>query len=381
MKYFNIPTKICNENGLYQLKEIIQEHDAKRIFLVTGKNSFEKSGFLDVTKNLLDGRDVFVYNNVEGSPTLEGVQDALEKLIEYDSDMVIGAGGGAVMDIGKIISCVYRNDTSILGFNGDFTQGKIKEKQVPFVAIPTTAGTGSEVTPFSVFYKDKRKQSFGGPEKYIVSPDYAILDSELTLSLPGKITAATGLDALTQLFEAYFNKNSNSLTDNFIPTNIAEVFGYLEKTYKYPNEVKFRERMMYASLWSGIAISRTTTGPAHSLSYPMTAHFDLEHGFACALTLPEILKFNYDRSDLVRKKLNGLVEYIFPSINKNHFEILYDSIQSLKSQIGAPLTLKDAKIDDKSIITKEGFTPERMFNSIEVPTEEDVNVILSTIEM
>ena len=382
MTYY-IPTKIHFGNGsLSELERVVKEYNPKNIFLVTGKNFAKKTGLRDKMLNYLKGYEVFVYDNVNPVPKLEDVNNAINTVIGNYHDLIIGIGGGSVLDTSKIVSVMLKNDGKILDYHGG---KKIKNKGVPLIAIPTTAGTGSEVTPFAAFYYNKRKKSFGSIEDYLVYPDHAIVDPELTLTMPKELTASSGLDALSQALESYWSINSNPLSDTHAIQSIKLILENLDYSYERINDVDARFNMSKASLEAGLAFSQTATTAPHSISYPMTAHFNLSHGFACALTLPEFLLYNYNINkedcldkrgyEFVKKRLDKLAwDFGFKSLND-----FYDKIRSLMKKVDAPLTLTGAGINDIEIILNEGFSPERMNNNPRKVTRESLKRILEKI--
>ena len=384
MTYY-IPTQIhFGHNSLNDLRSIVNGYDTKKIFLITGKNFVKESGLQDRVLNLLaGGPKVFIYDQVSPIPRLEAVNNAVNEAKGYQPDLIIGFGGGSVLDTSKIVSIMLKNPGKILDYHSN---KEIKNKGVNLIAIPTTAGTGSEVTPFAAFYYNNRKKSFGKLGDYLVYPNHAIVDPELTFTMPKELTASTGLDALSQALESYWSINSNSLSDTHAIRAMKLVLENLDYAYERPDDEEARFNMSIASLEAGLAFSHTATTAPHSVSYPMTAHFNLSHGFACALTLPEFLLYNYDikeqdcsdkRGDkFVKKHVEGLVYSDLGFTSINHF---YEGIRKLMRKINAPLTLTEAGIDNIEVILNEGFSPERMENNPRKVTREALKEILEKI--
>ncbi len=377
---YHMPTKIQFGIGIFNnLENIVKEYSPHKILLITGKNFMRESGLLDRTLNLLQNYIVIHYT-VEPYPKLEDVDNLIIESMENRINLIIGIGGGSVLDTAKIISVMFNNEKSAL----DYDKEKINKKYLPFIAVPTTAGTGSEVTPFAVFYQNKRKKSFGGVKHSIVFPDYAIVDPELTITMNKELIASTGLDAFSQALESYWSVHSNALSDVHSLEAIKLIMRNLENSYLH-DDINYKVNMARASLESGLAFSQTATTAPHSVSYPMTAHFNLKHGFACALTLPEFLFYNYtvkdsdctDRrgSDFVAERLEDLSR----KINFNSVLEFYHRIKDLMFNIRAPLTLKDANINDINIIIDEGFSPERMSNNPRLVTSDSLRSLLLNI--
>ena len=378
---YYIPTKIYFENkSLNYLKEIVKNYNPRNIFLISGKNFIKNSGILDKILNDLKEYKVLVYNKINPVPKLEEIESTLNEARNNNTDLIIGIGGGSVLDTSKIASAMLNNEGNILDY---INNKKIKSKGVNLISIPTTAGTGSEVTPFAAFYCNNKKQSFGNIEDYLIYPDYAIVDPELTITMPKDITASTGLDALSQSIESYWSINSNPLSDTHAIESIRLALDNLENAYNHPKDINFRYNMSKASLEAGLAFSQTATTAPHSISYPMTAYSNLNHGFACALTLPEFLLYNYDVNKkncldkrgykFVKKRLDELII----NLNLSSIEDFYFRLKNLMKNINAPLTLKEAGIDNIETILENGFTPERMKNN---PRKVKINELRRILE-
>ncbi len=380
MKYY-MPTEIYFGNGnLNKTQEIVKENNPENILLITGKNFAKKAGLQEKLSSNLKDYQVNIYDKVNPIPKLEDVEDALRFAKQQNIDLIIGLGGGSVLDISKITSIMLRNEGNVL----DYVNKKIKNRGITLIAIPTTSGTGSEVSPFAAFYYNKKKQSFGGIKDHLVYPHYAVVDPELTLTMPNEVVASSGLDALSQALESYWSINSNDLSDIHAIQSIKLILTNLENSY-LSNDLKYKYNMSKASLEAGLAFSQTATTAPHSVSYPMTAHFNLSHGFACALTLPEFLRYNYEINKdnciderghiFVREKLDNLLN----ELDMKSLLNLSDSIKNLMIKVNAPLTLSKVGIENYNVILEEGFTPERMSNNPRLVTKEDLARILYRI--
>ena len=383
---YYVPTKIYLSKGevLNNLKTIIKDYNPEKIFLITGKNFAKQTGLLDKVLNELYNYNVLTYNNVNPSPQLEDVNNALSESKKHKADLIISMGGGSVLDTGKIVSIMMDEEESILDYIRNQNRAT---KKVPFIAIPTTAGTGSEVTPFAVFYHNKKKQSFGSIKDYLVYPNHAVIDPILTLTMPKELIASSGLDAFSQALESYWSVNSNPLSDVHAIEAIDLIFKNLVNAYIFPENIDFRINMSKASLEAGLAISQTATTASHAVSYPMTAYFNVPHGFACALSLPEFLLYNYNLNEndclgkrdpeFVKNKLEKLIYKIDFSSDMIHF---YLKIRKLMQNVNAPLTLNEAGINDFNVVLEEGFAPERMNNNPRLVTKESLKIILEKIK-
>ena len=383
---YYVPTKIHfgNEDFIDNLNSIVKSYLPKKIFLITGRNFVKRTGLSDIILKTLNNYEVLTYNSVNPSPQFNEIYHVLTRSEAFHPNLIIGIGGGSVLDTGKIVSIMTNNGKPILSYINNQERAKSK---IPFIAIPTTAGTGSEVTPFAAFYHNKKKQSFGSIGNYLVYPDHAIVNPELTLTMPKEITASSGLDALSQALESYWSINSNPLSDTHAIEAMRLILCNLTGAYR-DNDVECRFNMSKASLEAGLAFSQTATTAPHSVSYPMTAHFNLSHGFACALTLPEFLLYNFNvsKEDCLDKRgyqfVKNKLENIAIPLGDDflYFEKLYREIKFLMRDINAPLTLHEAGIDDIEIILNEGFSPERMNNNPRKVTRESLQEILEKIK-
>ncbi len=229
----------------------------------------------------------------------------------------------------------------------------------PIVAMPTTAGTGSEVTMWATIWdmKEKQKYSLSHPGLY---PQIALLDPELTRTLPKNETIYSGLDALSHAMESIWNKNHNPISDTFALKAIDLVRRYLPKLCKDPGNIDLRASVFHASLFAGLAFSNTKTALAHSISYPLTYHFNIPHGLACALPLPHILQFNGksapDRIGIMAEALGT---------DRSH-ELMLSEIMRLFYRLGLSPNLADYGIDNDKydVILKSAFTMGRADNNI-----------------
>ena len=287
-EFFN-PVRIHAGRGMLNaLPEHL--HGAGRVLLVVSPG-FKARGGMSRVSTLLDGRQVHVLDDVAPNPELAGMNAQIERFAGARIDAIVGVGGGSVLDTAKILAAILDNPPASLNAHLLHGQALPATRAVRLVVIPTTAGTGSEVTPFATVWDGaaKKKYSVTGD---VLFPDVAILDPELTLSMPDEVTLSTGLDAITQAFEATWSRRANPVSTAFAVRAIALGLRTLPAVLESPEDLKLRETMLETSLLAGLAISRTRTALCHSISYPITARFGLPHGLACALTLPEVFEFN-----------------------------------------------------------------------------------------
>lgn len=257
--------------------------------IVTGKNQ-DRCKFLldDFTKK--DAK--FEIFSVKGEPTTGVVTECLNLAKRNKTDVIIGIGGGSAIDAGKAVSALITNSGDLFDYLEVIGRGKpIKNPTIPFIAVPTTAGTGTEVTKNAVIKSNEHsvKVSLRSP---FMLPDIAILDPVLTYSMPKEVTASTGLDAFTQVIEPYVSIKANMLTDAICKEGIKRISRSLLKAFNNPLDKKAREDMCIGSLFGGIALANAKLGAVHGFAGPMGGMIDAPHGVICGILLPYVIKAN-----------------------------------------------------------------------------------------
>jgi alcohol dehydrogenase len=292
--YFN-PVRIVSAAG--SSARLAEHLEYRRIALVTSPG-FTRRGVVDRIRDSLGERLITVLDDVKPNPDVLDV-DAQARILRPDApDCIIALGGGSSIDTAKGLARLLSqpDDTTLAAH---FREGKrmaVGIRALPVVAIPTTAGTGAEVTPFGTIW------DFGIGKKYSVAgtdlyPAAAILDPELTLDLPEEVTVSSGLDAISHALESTWNRNASPITLGMATKSLQLSLPALRRLRDNLHDAEARSQMMQASLLAGMAISQTRTALAHSISYPLTTKFNLPHGIACSFTLPALMKFNAEADD------------------------------------------------------------------------------------
>jgi alcohol dehydrogenase class IV len=262
-----------------------------RALLVTGRSAMRKAGVIDKVTNLLKAagfREVHLYDGVEHDPSTETVDRGADMARVGQDDVVVGIGGGSALDAAKAIACMAKNEGSV----ADYQAGReIEQPGLPFIALPTTAGTGAEITKNAVLTnrEKKIKQSIRSP---FMIAKVAIVDPVLTVTMPPRVTAATGMDALTQSIEAYVTLASNPVADTLALRSISLISQSLVSAFTDGNDIEARENMALGSLMGGMAFANSSLGAVHGLAHPIGASFDVPHGVICALLLPYVMEYN-----------------------------------------------------------------------------------------
>jgi alcohol dehydrogenase len=306
------------------------------------------------------------------NPNFEDLKNISNELKDFSPEQIISLGGGSILDLGKILSYFLAKDAP----SYDELILKLRNNQalptvtpITFIAIPTTSGTGSEVTPFATIWDMENKKKYSIAAKNL-NPTKAILSPELTLSLPWEITLSTGLDALSQCLESIWNKNFTPLSGTLAERGVRLLLRSLPVLKNDPANLLARSEVMEGSLLSGLCISQTRTAMAHSISYPLTAHYGTPHGIACSFTLPDLWDFNL-KSDDGRMKNFSLSLGIKP---EKFSQIILDFLTNLEFGKEFGKTISDANSVTK--LSLEMFNPGRSDNNLESFNQETLGKFL-----
>ncbi|MEH7458077.1 iron-containing alcohol dehydrogenase [Bacillus sp. JJ1127] len=340
---FRMPkTVLYGRNSLEKLGEQTSKF-WKKAFIISD-SSMEKLGYIEECIKQLKAKkiEVVTYTNVNAEPTNVHVLEALSICVESNCDFIIGLGGGSCIDAAKAVAVLFTNGGEI----EDYVQNHIEiEKQpLPLIAIPTTSGTGSEVTSVAVITNKKTdvKMMIKHPS---FTPQVAIIDPVLTRSVPPHITAATGIDALCHAIEAYISRFSQPLSDVLALSAIGSIMKYLRIAYEDGENMEAREVMMIASLQAGIAFSNASVALVHGMSRPIGALFHVPHGISNAMLLPAVLDFTKVCSV---KRLADIGRHINPELHSLSDEEMANhtivEIKRLCSNLHIP-NLKEYGID------------------------------------
>ncbi|HEX3028323.1 MAG TPA: iron-containing alcohol dehydrogenase family protein [Clostridia bacterium] len=264
-----------------------------RALIVTGKRSGKSSGALDDVVSVLENENVAfeIYDEIENNPSLENVFLGAEIAKRFGADYIIGVGGGSPLDASKAIAVLAVNDIEPL----ELYKNVFKNKPLPIIAVPTTAGTGSEVTPYSILTRNdiKTKMSFGNEDTF---PVIAFMDAAYTETMPYEVTVNTAVDALSHAVEGYLSRRSTPMSDVFALGSIQAFSGCLQNLLNNSFDWNSREKLLYAAMLGGMTISHTGTTIVHGLGYSLTYFKNIPHGKANGLLLGEYLKYIYDNA-------------------------------------------------------------------------------------
>lgn len=344
---FQLPGRIIyNEGAMEKIGDEAKKLGAKAL-IITGKHSAKSNGSLDKIVSLLNASQIksVVFAEIESDPSVDIVEKGVEFANEEKIDVIVAMGGGSALDAAKAISVMLTNPGSIV----DYEKKAPAKAGVPVIAIPTTAGTGSEVSRYVVITDTKRKiKMLIGGETLI--PKVAILDPSLTVTMPPAITGATGMDALTHAIESYISKVAQPVTLLHSLTAIKLIRENLIKAIVSPDNIEARSNMLIGQMHAGLAFSNASVALVHSMSRPLGAYFDVPHGLANAILLPEVMKFNRiacpekyaDIAKAMGEKTHGL-----PLREASLLAV--KAVKELYAETGLPKTLKEVKVTRESL--------------------------------
>lgn len=353
---------------LNALPEVIM---ARRVLFVTTPG-FTRRDVTDRVRKLVDPYLVQIIDTIGPNPELDGLEDMVQELCDIRAEVIVAVGGGSVTDTAKVISTLLSRKEEELSLRNHFENngGELQGSAIPVIAVPTTAGTGSEVTPFATVWDSVsgKKYSLSGAQLF---PEVALLDPRMTVSLPRDMTVMTGLDAISQGFEAIWNRNATPITTMYATEALRIALSTLERLTIDLDNVCLRTEMLRASTFAGLAISNARTSLAHSMSYPITMHYGVPHGLACGFTLPAILRFNSEADD-------GRLHELAIALRMNSVDELQLHIMQFLHGLGVQEMLKRYvdSVDQLKELVPEMLTPGRSDNNMRPVDWDDLIRIL-----
>ena len=331
-----MPVKFISGNNCVLESNIDFKTYGSKAFIVTGKNSAIVSGAqADIIKKLENDKiEYVIYNEIKENPTTITVQKGADLFQENKCDFLIGIGGGSAIDSAKAISVITANNIKVK----DVYNPEKLQKAFPLISIPTTSGTGTEVTPFSVITDPEiqKKAGFGNP---LLFPKLSFLDPKYMKSMSVKVTRDTAVDALSHLLEGLYSNKRNEIIYPMIFEGISMIIKNLQKTMDNPDDLALREKLMIASTWGGMVIAQTGTTVQHSIGYPVTSKFGTTHGMANGIFMKSVMEMFYP-------SLKSIFDRLFAYLNMTREEF-YKWLESVG--VKADFKLSDEFIDEKAI--------------------------------
>ncbi len=337
LKWFRVPKDIVFGKGTLEYLSTLK---GKKAILVTGGRSMKRFGFLDQAKAYLEkaGMEVTIFDGVEPNPSVETVEKGAKAMQDFEPDWIVAIGGGSALDAAKIMWAFYEYPE--LKFEDIIEPGSMPtlRKKAKFVAIPSTSGTASEITAFSVITDTKAHIKYP-IVSYEITPDVAILDPELPAKMPPHITANTGMDVLAHAIEAWVSTTASNYTDALALRAIQLVFEHLPIAVANGEDLDAREAMHDASTLAGMAFTNASLGLVHSLAHKIGGEFGVTHGLANAILMPYIIQYNRKATDKVAEleKILGIND-------------LAAAVKELNKKVNVPLRFKDVtevEMDEK----------------------------------
>ena len=339
---FSVPQNIIVGRGsLAKLPEVAEKSGGKKAFIISGPH-LNKMGIVQSCVDALKAKGIesSVFTETEGNPSVETVDKASAAYKESGADFIVALGGGSPMDVAKAVGVVARYGGSITEYEG---ADKVPGDIIPLIAVPTTAGTGSEVTAFSVITDHSRNYKLT-VFSYKLIPSYAILDAELLTTAPASVAAACGIDAMVHALEAYISTAASPFSDAMAEKALELIGANIRCYAANRGDIEAAENMLVGSLFAGIAFSWARLGDVHAMSHPVSAYFNVPHCVANAILLPTIVEYNMLAD---KGKYLNIYNYIaeLPAAPEEFTaDMLVDELLNLNEALGIPAGLEEAGV-------------------------------------
>ncbi|MGL5983438.1 MAG: iron-containing alcohol dehydrogenase, partial [Cetobacterium sp.] len=386
MLWFRIPERVYFKFG--SLPVALEELKGKKKAVIVTDNQLAKLGYTDHITSVLDciGVDYRVFSDVEADPTLSIVEKGADLMRNYNPDVIIALGGGSAMDAAKIMWVMYEHPTvnfkdlamTFMDIRKRIVKFPKMGKKAEFWAVATSAGTGSEVTPFAVITDDATGVKYPLAD-YEITPNVAVVDPQLMLSMPAGLTAASGIDVVTHAVEAYVSVLASEFTNPLALEATRLTFKYLPESVKGgATAVKAKEKMANASCMAGMAFSNAFLGICHSMAHKLGAAFHIPHGTANALLLDEVIRFNATDKPF---KMAGFAQYKYPNAKERYakladyleltkgtetpeekVKLFRKKVSELKTEIGIKATIAEYGVSEQEFLEKLDVMVESAFD-------------------
>lgn len=356
MARFTLPRDLYFGSGA--INELKNLKDRKKAIVVSGGSSMERFGFLSKVESILkdSGLEVMLFKGVEPDPSVDTVMKGAESFREFSPDVIVAIGGGSTIDAAKAMWVFYEHpEISFEDIKDPFTIPKLRNKAI-FVAIPSTSGTATEVTSFSVItdYSNKIKYPLADFE---ITPDIAILDTDIPQTMTPKLVAFTGMDALTHAIEAYVASNRSNFSDPLAKEAITMIFDNIIASYNGDKEA--RSKMHIAQCLAGMSFSNALLGIAHSIAHKIGAQYKIPHGGCNAIVLPYVIQFNSKTS----ANRYAYLACMLGLSGKSDIQLtnsLIASINDLNAALNIPNTLKEMGVEEELFKTTLDYIAENV---------------------
>ena len=339
---FSVPQNIIVGKGsLAKLPEVAEKLGGKKAFIISGPH-LNKMGIVKSCQDAMKEKGIksSSFTETEGNPSVETVDKAAAAFKESGADFIVALGGGSPMDVAKAVGVVAKYGGSITEYEG---ADKVPGDIIPLIAVPTTAGTGSEVTAFSVITDHSRDYKLT-VFSYKLIPSYAILDAELLTTAPASVAAACGIDAMVHALEAYISTAASPFSDAMAEKALELIGGNIRSYVANRGDIAAAESMLVGSLFAGIAFSWARLGDVHAMSHPVSAYFNVPHGVANAILLPTIVEYNMLADKGKYFKIYNYIAALPVASDEFTPDMLVDEILELNEALGIPEGLSEAGV-------------------------------------
>ncbi|ENU26861.1 iron-containing alcohol dehydrogenase [Acinetobacter modestus] len=380
-QFQTVPNIISGLGSIQELKNVLSQQNYQKALIVTDAGMIQHQLHQPILEILTQiGLEYLIYSDIQADPPEHIVLEAVDFATQEQIDVIIGFGGGSSMDVAKIIALLahpkqQQKLSEIYGVN------QAKAPRLPLILIPTTAGTGSEVTPISIVTTGATTKM--GVVAPILYADVAILDATFTKGLPPHITAATGIDAMVHAIEAYTSNVKKNFYADMLAKNALKLLNHnLAKVLKNGADLEARQNMLVGSMLAGQAFANAPVAAVHALAYPLGGHFHLSHGHTNALVLVEVLKFNAPKAKQYYAELMQLLDPRSTGCTDGLCDLFIDHMQNHLEQSGLTLKLKDLDIPEAKLpqLAKDAMLQTRLLqNNPREMTEQDALQIYQAI--
>lgn len=370
------------EGSIEKIKEIIAKEKSQKI-VVFSDEGIKATGLLDILTGQLDetGIQYHVFTDCKPEPTYGQVEAVVDMVQGQECDLIIGLGGGSVMDAAKLASVLKGASYTIKDLMNDPSQA---EKKVKTVMIPTTCGTGSEATCNAIVAVPEEKSKKGIVNDNMI-PDYVILDAQMIAKLPKAIVAATGVDALAHVVECFTSKKATPFSDSYALEGAKLIFANIREAYNNPDNMDAKNKMLIGAYYGGIAITGSGTTAVHALSYPLGGKFHIAHGVSNAILFAHVMKFN---KDACAERLAVLCDAINPAYAQKTVtekaDYVIEQIADIVKVTNIPtdLTQYCVTMDDLEFLVTAGSQQQRLLvnNMKELSLDDIRNIYLKVVK-
>ena len=344
--FYSTKSIIVKRGGSANLAKLIQDRNGSSVFIVSDPGVLS-AGLLDsaLSKFKSLGLDYQIFSEVQADPSISVIEKAVKAAKDYKSDFIVGFGGGSSMDVAKLVALLALGKERLADVYG---VDMVKGPRLPLILIPTTAGTGSEVTKSSVVTVSESEKK-GVLSPYLL-PDLALLDAELTLGLPPHVTAATGIDAMVHAIEAFTTKHlKNPISDCIAKEALRLLSGNLHQVVAHGDDIVARENMLLGACLAGMAFANAPVAGIHALAYPIGARFHVPHGLSNSLVLGPVMRFNVEVAHEMYAELGQIIKPGLDGSTKERAYKLADYMGGLAGELGLPQRMTEVKIDANDI--------------------------------